>query len=60
MNFKGKKYTCVRSQSQLVWNKGVDLEPKRQASSNPSPGLSIFQRWEKTESQATKQFKLWS
>lgn len=36
-NFKGKKYTCINRGSKQVWNKGTNLEPKKQAAPMPSP-----------------------
>lgn len=50
--FNDKKFTCIKRGKKLVWNAGVSIE-----SSSTS---SVFQRWERTGSQATKLFKLWT
>ena len=47
--FNDKKFTCIKRGKKLVWNAGVPTE-----SSSTS---SVFQRWERTGSQATKLFK---
>jgi len=37
---KGKKYTCIKSGTKLVWNKGVAIKPAAKPSAKPSPAVT--------------------
>jgi hypothetical protein len=37
---KGKKYTCIKSGTKLVWNKGVAIKPAAKPSTKPSPAVT--------------------
>ena len=38
--YKGKKYTCIKSGTKLVWNKGVAIKPAAKPSAKPSPAVT--------------------
>ena len=44
-NHAGKKFTCVKSGSKLIWNKGVVIQkaasPKRASPASPAPSTSV-------------------
>jgi hypothetical protein len=44
----GKKFTCIKSGTRLVWNKGVAIKaaaPKPSPTSTPTPNVSDFKAW---------------
>jgi len=59
-------FTCIKSGKKLVWSKGITANPPFKnemppfKNEMPPVSNSIFQRWERTGSNATKFFNIWA